>query len=259
MSPGDPYPVAEWARRLAGEGFESLWTPEIVGRGPLVPDPCVTLAVAAAVTAGVELGTATVQVPLHHPADLAHRFLSLAQVCGDRLTLGLSPGSTVDDHAALDVDFGARFRVFGAHVERLRTLLADGGDDRARLAPHGIAVPLLLGSWGANVERAARAFDGWLASGYRTSPDEIVEAHARYRAAGGGRALVYAVPTTDLGATRDALARYAEAGFDDAIVLIEPGGPDPAAVRALVGRPVSGAAAGPRPGPPSSAPDDRAG
>ncbi|WP_018333359.1 LLM class flavin-dependent oxidoreductase [Actinomycetospora chiangmaiensis] len=236
LSPGDPYPVAEWARRLAGEGFEGLWTPEIVGRGTLVPDPCVVLAAAAAVTEDVELGTATVQVPLHHPADLAHRFLSLAQVCGDRLTLGLSPGSTADDYAALEADHGARFRTFRASVPRLRTLLAAGGDDRARLAPHGVPLPpLLLGSWGANVERAARDFDGWLASGYRTTPDEIVEAHARFRAAGGGRALVCAVPTTDLGATRDALARYSEAGFDDAIVLIEPDGPDPAAVRSLVG------------------------
>lgn len=235
LSPGEPYPVAEWARRLVGEGFESLWTPEIVGRGSLVPDPWITLAVAAAVTEGVELGTATVQVPLHHPADLAHRFLSLAQVCGDRLALGLSPGSTAADYAALDADHAARFRTFRTAVPRLRTLLADGGDDRARLAARGIPLPpLLLGSWGANVERAAREFDGWLASGYRTSPDEIVEAHGRYRAAGGGRAVVCAVPVSDLGAARESLARYAEAGFDDAIVLLAPDGPDPAAVRALV-------------------------
>ena len=234
LSPGDPYPVAAWARRLVGEGFASLWTPEIVGRGPLVPDPWTVLAVAAAVTDDVELGTATVQVPLHHPADLAHRFLSLAHVCGDRLALGLSPGSTAADHEALGSDFTARFRTFRRDVTRLRTLLAAGGDADARLAPSGIDVPVLLGSWGANVERAAREFDGWLASGYRTSPDEIVAAHARFRAAGGRRALVCAVPTTDLGASREALARYAGAGFDDAIVLIEPDGPDPAAVRALL-------------------------
>ena len=69
-----------------------------------MPDPFVTLAVAATATDAVELGTATVQVPLHHPADLAHRMLSLQLVCGDRLTLGLSPGSTAADFAALDRD-----------------------------------------------------------------------------------------------------------------------------------------------------------
>ncbi|WP_433802128.1 LLM class flavin-dependent oxidoreductase [Actinomycetospora sp. CA-084318] len=236
LGPGDPYPVAAWARRLAGEGFASLWAPEIVGRGGLVPDPLLALAVAAGVTEDVELGTATVQVPLHHPAALAHRMLSLHAICGDRLTFGVSPGSTATDHAALGRDFTARFRVFREQVTRVRALVAAGGDDDVRLAPAGAPVPFLLGSWGRNVERAAAGFDGWLASGYRTSPDEIVAAHGRFRAAGGRRALVCAVPTTDLGATRESLARYAETGFDDAIVLIEPDGPDPARVRALLDR-----------------------
>ena len=39
---------------------------------------------------------------------------------------------------------------------------------------------------------------------------------------------------TDLGRTGALLHRYAEAGFDDAVVLIEPGGPDPERVRALL-------------------------
>ena len=95
------------AEVMADAGFESLWTPEVVGRGFLVPDPFVTLAVAATATEGVELGTATVQVPLHHPVELAHRVLSLMAVCGDRLTLGVSPGSTATDSAAYDRDHGS--------------------------------------------------------------------------------------------------------------------------------------------------------
>ncbi len=240
LSQAPPFAVSEWARRLAGGGFESLWIPQVIGRGFLVPDPFVTLAVAATVTEGVELGTATVQVPLHHPADLAHRILSLLSVCGDRLTLGISPGSTDVDYAAFGRDYAARFRTFDENLARLRVLLARGRDERADLAPapraNGIP-PLLLGSWGAKVERAAREFDGWLASGYRSTPDQIIAAHARYRAAGGRRAMVCAIPLSrpdDLGPTRDTLLRYAEVGFDDAIVLIEPGGPDPELVRALL-------------------------
>jgi alkanesulfonate monooxygenase SsuD/methylene tetrahydromethanopterin reductase-like flavin-dependent oxidoreductase (luciferase family) len=181
-----------------------------------------------------------VQVPLHHPADLAHRILSLMSVCGDRLTLGISPGSTEADYAALDRDYTARFRTFDQNVARLRILLAHGRDERADLAPAASATggpPLLLGSWGANVERAAREFDGWLASGYRRTTDQIIAAHERYRAAGGQRAIVCAVRlsgTDDLGPTGEQLQRYAEAGFDDAVVLIEPGGPDPEKVRALL-------------------------
>ncbi len=239
LSPAPPVALAPWARRLVGAGFESLWTPQVVGRGSLVPDPFVTLAVAATATAGVELGTATVQVPLHHPADLAHRVLSLVSVCGDRLTLGVSPGSTDADFATFDRDYAARFGTFDENLARLRVLLADGRDERADLAPAPAAdggPPLLLGSWGAKVERAAREFDGWLASAYRRTADEILAAHERYRAAGGRRAIVCAIQLSgrdDLGPTGELLQRCAEAGFDDAVVLIEPGGPDPELVRAL--------------------------
>lgn len=240
LSGSPPFAIADWARRLAGEGFESLWTPQVIGRGSLVPDPFVTLAVAATVTEGVELGTATLQVPLHHPADLAHRVLSLMTVCGHRLALGVSPGSTAADFATVDRDHAGRFRTFDRHVARLRVLLARGRDEAADLAPGvtpAAAPPLLLGSWGAKVERAAREFDGWLASGYRRTPDQILAAHERYRAAGGRRAIVCAIPLSgpdDLGPTRDVLHRYAEAGVDDAVVLIAPGGPRPEHVRALL-------------------------
>ena len=127
-------------------------------------------------------------------------------------------------------------------------LVAHGRDEHADLGEAAPAVAgtgaaggpkLLLGSWGANVERAARDFDGWLASGYRSSVDDIVAAHERYRAAGGRRATVCAIPVDgaqDLDATGDALRRYAQAGFDDAIVMIGPDGPDPEAVRALLPR-----------------------
>jgi alkanesulfonate monooxygenase SsuD/methylene tetrahydromethanopterin reductase-like flavin-dependent oxidoreductase (luciferase family) len=225
LGSGPPYDVASWARRLVDAGFESLWTPQIIGRDGFVPDPFVTLTAAAVATEGVELGTATVQVPLHHPADLAHRVLSLQSVCGDRLTLGLSPGSTEADYVMLDRDYRRRFRTFDENVARLRILLGTS------------APPFLLGSWGANVEKAAREFDGWLASAYRRTPDQIIEAHSRYRAAGGRRAIVCAIPLSDpadLGPVGEQLRFYAEAGFDDAVVVIEPGGPDPEKVGALL-------------------------
>lgn len=242
LSDAPPFAVARWAERLVTAGFESLWTPHIIGRGPLVPDPFVTLATAAAVTQDVELGTATVQVPLYHPADLAHRVLSLMTACGGRLTLGVSPGSTETDFATLDRDYADRFATFHRNAGRLRVLLAQGRDKDAVLAPAALAGPgpaLLLGSWGANVDRAARDFDGWLASAYRRTPDQIIAAHERYRAAGGRRAVVCGIPLhseADLEPAGEALRRYARAGFDDAVVLIGPDGPDPAEVRALFPR-----------------------
>ena len=239
LSPGSPISIAQTAKRLVGAGFESLWVPQLIGRGFLVADPFVTLAVAATATQDVELGTATLQVPLYHPADLAHRIHSLALVCGDRLTLGVSPGSTDTDYLAFDRDYPARFRTFETNMARLRPLLDHGRDTDVDLAPAGVArrPPLLLGSWGANVERAAKQFDGWLASALRRTTDEIIQAHQRFREAGGRRAIVCAVRVAhsqDLGPTRDALQRYAEAGFNDAVVLVEDGGPTPEQVRALL-------------------------
>jgi alkanesulfonate monooxygenase SsuD/methylene tetrahydromethanopterin reductase-like flavin-dependent oxidoreductase (luciferase family) len=242
LSDAPPYAVAPWADRLVTAGFESLWTPLIIGRGTLIPDPFVTLAAAAPATHDVELGTATVQVPLYHPADLAYRVLSLMSVCGDRLTLGVSPGSTETDFATLDRDYATRFATFHRNTDRLRVLLTHGRDEHAVLTPAPPAdgrPALLLGSWGANVERAARDYDGWLASGYRRTPDQIIAAHERYRAAGGRRAIVCAIPLDrrdDLEPTGEVLRRYARAGFDDAVVVIGPGGPAPEEVRALFPR-----------------------
>ncbi|GAB2479511.1 LLM class flavin-dependent oxidoreductase [Jatrophihabitans fulvus] len=240
LADAPPFDVVPWARRLVEAGFESLWTPELVGRGALVPDPFVTLAAAAGATEGVELGTATVQVPLHHPAELAHRMLSLHAVCGDRLTFGASPGSTEVDYATLDRDYATRFPAFRRDVARVRALVRDGRDDDAVLARSGADVRFLLGSWGRNVERAAREFDGWVASGYRRTPDEIVEALGRFRAAGGGRAVVCTVPVErhdQLDSAAESLRRYADAGFDDAVVLFAPDGPEPEEVRPALGGP----------------------
>ncbi len=236
LSDAPAFDVAGRARGLVEAGFESLWAPEIIGRGTLVPDPFVALAVAAAVTERIELGTATVQVPLHHPVELAHRVLSLLAVCGDRLTLGVSPGSTETDFRSLDRDFATRFATLHTSKDRLRSLLTREED--LNLGPAVTSPAFLLGSWGANVERAAREYDGWLASGYRRTPDQIIAAHERYRGAGGTRAIVCAIPVDspgDLEPTAQALARYAEAGFDDAVVMIGPHGPSPAQVRSLFG------------------------
>src|SRR6202012_5142143 len=123
LSDAPPFAVARWADRRVTAGFESLWTPYIIGRGSLVPDPFVTLAAGATATPGVEGGTATVQVPLYHPADLAYRVVSLMAVWGHRLTLGVTPGSTETDFAKLDRDSSTHFASFHRNTDRLRVLL----------------------------------------------------------------------------------------------------------------------------------------
>lgn len=235
-----PTDMAEQAKHYAGEGFDSLWFAQAIGRGFIIPDPFVALAVAATTTKDVELGTAIVQISLYQPTDLAHRIFSLMQICGDRLTLGVGAGSTEIDFLAFERDYATRFTTFKATLARLKTLLAEGKDERANLTPWKTVVggpPLVLGSWGAGVERAAKDFDGWVASAHYRTADQVIEALGRYRAAGGKRAIVSTIQLTadhDLGRTRDILQRFADAGFDDAVVLLRPGSPSPAEVRALI-------------------------
>jgi alkanesulfonate monooxygenase SsuD/methylene tetrahydromethanopterin reductase-like flavin-dependent oxidoreductase (luciferase family) len=232
--------LAEQARRYAGAGFESLWSAQAVGRGFMLMDPFVALTVAATVTDKLEIGTAVLQVPLYHPMDLAHRIFSLRQLCGDRLLCGVGAGSTRQDFAAFGRDYTRRFSSFAAGMAQLREIFATGRLAEADLSPWPAVrggPPLLLGSWGKGVETAATAYDGWIASAAYRSPTEVVAALARYRACGGGRAIVSTIqlgPSADLGQTKAMLEQFAAAGFDDAVVMLLPGGPSADAVRALV-------------------------
>ncbi|MBI1181354.1 MAG: LLM class flavin-dependent oxidoreductase [Alphaproteobacteria bacterium] len=232
--------LAAQARRYAAEGFAGLWSGHAVGRGMMVTDPFLTLAVAASVTDGIEIGSAVIQVPLYHPAELAHRVLSLQQICGDRLTLGVGAGSSEKDYQAFGRDFGRRFNGLEESVAALRDAYASVGTLNGTLTPWpGLpsAPRLYLGSWGKGVERAARDYDGWIASGHYRSVEEVADAARRYREAGGGRAIVSTLildARTDLTELGERFSRFAEAGFDDAVVMFHPGSPEPAAVRRLV-------------------------
>ena len=232
--------LAEQARRYEGEGFAGLWMAQAIGRGFMLTDPFVALSQAAAVTTEVKLGTAVLQLPLYHPADVAHRVLSLQQVSGERLVLGVGAGSTASDFAMYDREYAERFSRFDQCLKELRSYLDTGSCGGKSLSPWPETLgrtPLYLGSWGKGVERAADAFDGWIASAAYRTPDEVCDAHARYRAAGGGRAVVSTIQVsgeTDLGELREKLTRFDEAGFDEAVVMLLPGAPAPGEVRRLI-------------------------
>ena len=238
--PNRPRELAEQSRRYVGEGFQNLWTAQAVGRGFMMTDPLVALTIAATVTEDVDLGTAVLQVPLYPPMDLAHRVYSLQQISGNRLILGVGAGSTPADFEALGRDYTTRFDDFTSSIEDLRTIFQTGSLRDSGLSPWAAVEggpPLFLGSWGHGVERAAAEFDGWIASAHYRTPDEIVAALRRYRAAGGGRAIVSTIQLsagTDLAELKAMLDQFSDAGFDDAVVMFLPGGPQPAAVRKLL-------------------------
>jgi alkanesulfonate monooxygenase SsuD/methylene tetrahydromethanopterin reductase-like flavin-dependent oxidoreductase (luciferase family) len=230
------------ARAIEAAGFDGIWVPDSIGRLRTPrPDPLMWLLLAGAATRRVELGTAILQVPLRRTVELAQRLLTLHAVTGGRFVAGLGAGSTVDDFNALGVDYQARFRTLADALPRMKRLFQGEEVDSASLHPWPDAVggpPIVIGSWesGPWVVRAAREYDGWMASGGMTSFNALASGIQRFRDAGGKRAMVgtidvdLAAPSVVLddsdrfhlrcGAEEAAhrLQRLAELGFDDALL-----------------------------------------
>lgn len=234
--------ISDSARLIEQMGFDSLWCFDAIGRGSLLPDPLIALSVAAAVTQRIEVGTCILQVPLRRPVELAHRILTAHAVCQGRLLLGVGAGSTKTDFDAIGLDYAARMRDFEAALPIMRRLWQGEQVGAANLTPWDSVMggpPLLIGSWGGQrwIPRAAQEFDGWIASGAKTSFNTLAEGIKRYRDAGGQRAIVtniavdLEVATTPAdddapfhlrcgpGAAAERLQRLVELGFDDAILV----------------------------------------
>jgi len=239
LDPTNSDALAEQARTFAGEGFSSLWSAQAVGRGFMMTDPLIALTVAASVAEDVEVGTAVLQIPLYEPMDLASRIFSLQQIAGERFIFGVGAGSTAADYAVHGRSFEQRFKAFESSLTALREIFATGGQGDSNLSPWPNVAggpPIFYGTWGKGVARAATEFDGWIASGMHRTPAQAAEAAKGYDAAGGGRSIVSTIQVsgqTDLGELKEALSVYADAGFDDAVVMLLPGAPSPAAVRKL--------------------------
>jgi alkanesulfonate monooxygenase SsuD/methylene tetrahydromethanopterin reductase-like flavin-dependent oxidoreductase (luciferase family) len=234
--------VAAEARLAEGLGFDSFWCFDAIGRGFIIPDPLIGVSVAATATRRIEVGTCVLQVPLRRPVELAHRALTAHLVCQGRLALGVGAGSTRADFDAIGADFDARMRAFEEALHTMRRLWRGERVGSADLSPWPATLggpPLLIGSWSGSrwIPRAAREFDGWIASAAKTSYATLAEGIARFRAAGGKRAIVTNIaadleaPTAAMddgapfhlrcapGVAAERLRRLADLGFDDAVVV----------------------------------------
>jgi alkanesulfonate monooxygenase SsuD/methylene tetrahydromethanopterin reductase-like flavin-dependent oxidoreductase (luciferase family) len=134
----------------------------------------------------------TIALPtIRGPLQLAKTLISLDALCEGRLVAGLGPGSSSRDYAAAGVPFEERWPRFDEAAGLVRQLLrgeapADGAFYRLsaiaeELQPRPARpVPVWIGSWGssAGLRRVARLADGWLASGYNTTPEEFAQARA---------------------------------------------------------------------------------
>ena len=236
----DPKATAKQAKQLESAGYSSIWVAHATGRGFMLSDPFIALSAVAAVTEDVEIGTAILQLPLYNPADIALKCWSLQQLSGGRFILGIGAGSTENDYQVHDVAFEERFTLFESKLKALREIFHTNQAADHDLTPWPSVrggPPVFFGTWGKKVERAAREFDGWIASGMHRTPEECANALQGYRKANGSRAMVSTIRIgagDDLGEVSARLRAYEDAGFDDAVVMFLPGAPSPQAVRALI-------------------------
>src|SRR6266540_1995023 len=138
---------------------------------------------------------------LRGPVPLAKTLAAIDILSEGRLIAGVGPGSSARDFDAVGVDFDQRWPRFEESVVVLRALLKGEtpppttyfATPDAGLAPRphrAGGVPLWIGSWGsdAGLRRVARLADGWLASAYNTTPEQLTSARTKldaYLAASG--------------------------------------------------------------------------
>jgi alkanesulfonate monooxygenase SsuD/methylene tetrahydromethanopterin reductase-like flavin-dependent oxidoreductase (luciferase family) len=131
----------------------------------------------------------TVSLPVvRGPVALAKAAAALDIISGGRLVLGVGPGSSARDYEAVGLSFEECWPRLDESVRVLRAQLKQGApaftgrfyNSSAVLEPRpnrpsGEGPPIWIGSWGsdAGLRRVARLGDGWLASAYNTTPEQM--------------------------------------------------------------------------------------
>lgn len=191
--------LADLAVAAEAAGFESLWLGEhllmpvgytsvhptrepdqelaapIVGPATELTDPFVALAGAAARTRRLQLGTAIYLLALRHPLAVARAVLTLHELSGGRLQLGVGAGWLRAEFEALGVPFADRGQRLEESLDVLRLAFAGGpfeyhgsiyDFEPVQLSASAVPVPLILGgNTPRAMRRAALRADGWFASG----------------------------------------------------------------------------------------------
>jgi alkanesulfonate monooxygenase SsuD/methylene tetrahydromethanopterin reductase-like flavin-dependent oxidoreductase (luciferase family) len=156
--------VCAYARRAAALEYRFLCANDhLFFARPWLDGPT---ALAAALEASGHMAIATtVALPvIRGPVQTAKLLAALDRLSGGRLVAGVGPGSSARDYEAVGVPFEERWTRFDEAVRVVRSVLDEEvGPGRP---------PIWIASWGsaAGMRRVARLGDGWLASGYNTTP-----------------------------------------------------------------------------------------
>jgi probable F420-dependent oxidoreductase len=133
----------------------------------------------------------TVSLPIvRGPVPLAKSLGAIDRLSGGRLIACVGPGSSARDYAAVGIPFEERWKRFDEAIQTIRALWNQEGTtfkgnfyntEGVVLEPFPArkpGPPIWVGSWGseAGLRRVARLADGWLASGYNTTPELFARA-----------------------------------------------------------------------------------
>ena len=141
-------------------------------------------------TGSMTLATSICLVNVRHPAVVAKWLTTMARLSGSRVIAGLGPGSSGADYAAVGIPFDQRWARFDEALDAVKALVQ--GHEApvgrfydvagVRLEPLPARPPeVWFGSWGSDrrLRALAATADGWMASGYHSTPAGFADARAR--------------------------------------------------------------------------------
>jgi alkanesulfonate monooxygenase SsuD/methylene tetrahydromethanopterin reductase-like flavin-dependent oxidoreductase (luciferase family) len=194
-----------YARRAGALGYRYLCANDHLLFGAPWIDGPTALASTIEASGDMTLATTVCLPVIRGPVQSAKMLAAIDILSGGRLVAGVGPGSSARDYAAIGVPFEERWARFDEAIRALRSLLGEKADSFAGnfYSTEGLSLeppptnptgpPIWIASWGsrAGLRRVARLGDGWLASGYNTTPSGFAEGlghlHAELDAAGVSR------------------------------------------------------------------------
>ena len=250
--------AAKWidvARHVETLGFESLWIGDHLALPSTLPegypytddghvpfpsdtplhDPLVVLAVMAAATTRLRLGTAVYLLPLRAPVAVSRAVTTLSTLAPGRLTFGIGTGWIRREFDDAGVGFDDRGPRTDEMVSLLRALWTgevvehhgahyDVGPMQCAPRPEPAPEVHVGGESARAVRRAVELGDGWIGMHHAPQDARAVATRLRDAVSAAGRdpdafeVTIQAVGVPDA----DELATYADSGIDRLLVLARP-------------------------------------
>jgi alkanesulfonate monooxygenase SsuD/methylene tetrahydromethanopterin reductase-like flavin-dependent oxidoreductase (luciferase family) len=243
------------ARTAERRGFDSVWVGDHMlyrgdgreERGPW--DVWTTLAALAAATKRVRLGPLVASTAFHPPGVIARMAAAIDEISSGRFVLGVGTGWNETEFRAFGIPFDYKVSRFEEAFTIIRRLLAgervtfDGrfyeAEDAVILPRPRRRVPLLVGSAGPRVLALASPHADWWNcwySWYGNTPTGFAELSSRFagpfrRSAcvlvsvdggAGERASEEDAPPVEAASLKAHLDALADAGADEAILVLDP-------------------------------------